>query len=293
LAAAGPATAQDFGVWTAASLHGPYAGDRLSTPSDAEVMAAWPARAAARKLPGNALAACKADIAGKLSGCRLMVERPANAGFGEALLALAPKYRLRYAPEGARPAQAEVLISASWPVPDTAPDWLRRLRRRLLDLSPPTRPGATDGPELSVMNCLLGKLGTLYQCVVVYQDPPGIGLARCRCALPPTCGSSRPAGRKTDARGLDHPFKLEMLNDASAPVQVRSTDMEEACPHVLRIADVTPSALGCEECLKIGSEWLHLRLCRTCGHVGCCDQSPNRHATGAFPRHQAPDHRGL
>ena len=58
--------------------------------------------------------------------------------------------------------------------------------------------------------------------------------------------------------------------------------MEEACPHVSRIADVTPSALGCEECLKIGSEWLHLRLCRSCGHVGCCDQSPNRHATAHF-----------
>ena len=176
LAAAGPATAQDFGVWTAASLHGPYAGDRLSTPSDAEVMAAWPARAAARKLPGNALAACKADIAGKLSGCRLMVERPANAGFGEALLALAPKYRLRYAPEGARPAQAEVLISVSWPVPDTAPDWLAAPKDGDFSTSSTDAAWRHSGPELSVMNCLLGKLGTLFQCVVVYQDPPGIGL---------------------------------------------------------------------------------------------------------------------
>ena len=42
---------------------------------------------------------------------------------------------------------------------------------------------------------------------------------------------------------------------------------------------VTPSALGCEECLKAGSVWGHLRLCRTCGHAGCCDQSPNKHAS--------------
>ena len=35
---------------------------------------------------------------------------------------------------------------------------------------------------------------------------------------------------------------------------------------------------GCEECLRIGSPWVHLRLCLTCGHVGCCDQSPGRHA---------------
>jgi len=54
------------------------------------------------------------------------------------------------------------------------------------------------------------------------------------------------------------------------------------CKHVARIRDVVPSALGCEECLKLGEPWLHLRVCRTCGHVGCCDQSPNRHATKHF-----------
>jgi len=61
--------------------------------------------------------------------------------------------------------------------------------------------------------------------------------------------------------------------------------MSDECRHGDAIRDVTPSALGCEECLKIGSPWLHLRLCRTCGHVGCCDDSPNRHATKHF--HQA------
>ena len=40
--------------------------------------------------------------------------------------------------------------------------------------------------------------------------------------------------------------------------------------------------LGCEECLKVGSGWVHLRMCHTCGKVGCCDQSPNRHATAHF-----------
>jgi len=39
---------------------------------------------------------------------------------------------------------------------------------------------------------------------------------------------------------------------------------------------------GCEECLKSGSWWVHLRLCETCGHVGCCDSSPNKHATKHF-----------
>ena len=58
--------------------------------------------------------------------------------------------------------------------------------------------------------------------------------------------------------------------------------MSDECTHAAAIRDVTPSALGCEECLKIGSPWVHLRLCRTCGHVGCCDDSPNRHATKHF-----------
>src|SRR5512143_3084493 len=51
------------------------------------------------------------------------------------------------------------------------------------------------------------------------------------------------------------------------------------CTHLDAIRDVTPSANGCEECLKIGARWVHLRLCLSCGHVGCCDSSPNRHAT--------------
>ena len=54
------------------------------------------------------------------------------------------------------------------------------------------------------------------------------------------------------------------------------------CEHFKEIKAVTPSAEGCEDCLKIGGRWVHLRLCETCGHVGCCDSSPNRHATKHF-----------
>jgi hypothetical protein len=54
------------------------------------------------------------------------------------------------------------------------------------------------------------------------------------------------------------------------------------CGHYNQIRDVKPSARGCEDCLRIGSAWVHLRLCRVCGHVGCCDDSPNRHARAHF-----------
>ena len=59
--------------------------------------------------------------------------------------------------------------------------------------------------------------------------------------------------------------------------------MSESCTHLGQLHDVAPrTPAGCEECLAIGSRWVHLRLCRTCGHVGCCDDSPNRHATAHF-----------
>ena len=57
-----------------------------------------------------------------------------------------------------------------------------------------------------------------------------------------------------------------------------------SCEHLMGIESVPPRAQGCEECLKTGSPWVHLRLCLTCGHVGCCDSSPGRHATKHFHR---------
>ena len=54
------------------------------------------------------------------------------------------------------------------------------------------------------------------------------------------------------------------------------------CTHLEEVTPLAPRTDGCQECLEIGSWWVHLRLCLTCGHVGCCDSSPNRHATRHF-----------
>jgi uncharacterized UBP type Zn finger protein len=54
--------------------------------------------------------------------------------------------------------------------------------------------------------------------------------------------------------------------------------MATHCSHLSSIRPVKPSSKGCEDCLKIGDSWVHLRLCLSCGHVGCCDSSKNRHA---------------
>jgi len=59
--------------------------------------------------------------------------------------------------------------------------------------------------------------------------------------------------------------------------------MAARCAHLDQVRDVEPGTpQGCEECLRTGDRWVHLRLCLTCGHVGCCDDSPNRHATKHF-----------
>lgn len=89
----------------------------------------------------------------------------------------------------------------------------------------------------------------------------------------------------------------------NSPVKIRSSDLfdsgnslidvekeidfkpdvdETVCSHLDQINKVFPSANGCEECLRTGDDWVHLRLCLTCGHVGCCDTSKNKHATKHF-----------
>ncbi len=65
--------------------------------------------------------------------------------------------------------------------------------------------------------------------------------------------------------------------------------MTPNCRHLGALPDdVTPSGDGCVECLLSGDEWVHLRLCLTCGHVGCCDASKNKHATRHFEKVRHP-----
>ncbi len=57
--------------------------------------------------------------------------------------------------------------------------------------------------------------------------------------------------------------------------------MAEPCTHLdqIRVTELPESVEGCQQCLAGGDKWLHLRICLSCGQVGCCDDSPNRHAT--------------
>ena len=74
--------------------------------------------------------------------------------------------------------------------------------------------------------------------------------------------------------------------DTETPVEMNVADAS-ACSHLDQIKKVLPSSVGCEECLPVGDDWVHLRLCMTCGHVGCCDSSKHQHATA---HHRATGH---
>jgi uncharacterized UBP type Zn finger protein len=71
---------------------------------------------------------------------------------------------------------------------------------------------------------------------------------------------------------------IQIANQLKQLIDEGEIDSKD-CSHLTQVQDVTPSAMGCEDCLKIGDKWVHLRICLTCGHVGCCDNSKNRHAT--------------
>lgn len=64
--------------------------------------------------------------------------------------------------------------------------------------------------------------------------------------------------------------------------------MPQRCAHLDQIKVEHTNKEGCEECVRTGDTWVHLRLCLTCGHVGCCDSSRNKHATKHFHATQHP-----
>jgi uncharacterized UBP type Zn finger protein len=73
-----------------------------------------------------------------------------------------------------------------------------------------------------------------------------------------------------------------------ASIRAAKGDVSMECEHIRQAGDPAPrTPQGCEECLKTGDGWVHLRLCLECGHVGCCDDSRNKHAT---KHHRATHH---
>ena len=98
------------------------------------------------------------------------------------------------------------------------------------------------------------------------------------------------AGTQESETVTSTPEATECALEPPPPAETHSTMVtlsdrqlrSSKCRHTNDIGSVEPSADGCEDCLKTGDTWVHLRICMTCGHVGCCDNSKNRHATKHF-----------
>lgn len=75
----------------------------------------------------------------------------------------------------------------------------------------------------------------------------------------------------------------ELYPEIIRKARTGQVEMDVDCSHLSSVKDVSPSSMdGCEECLKIGDRWVHLRMCLLCGKVGCCDNSKNRHARAHY-----------
>jgi CPA2 family monovalent cation:H+ antiporter-2 len=101
----------------------------------------------------------------------------------------------------------------------------------------------------------------------IARHEESLRLARHDETAPAAPAASRP--RATGGKPVDTERRYRLVSPPDP----------ERCRHGDRAREVVPSAAGCEDCLASGDRWVHLRLCMTCGHVGCCDSSKNRHAT--------------
>ena len=155
---------------------------------------------------GSAALHCIARPDGALEACTVMLQR--GPGFGAALLSLTPKFRLK--PDPARPATTDVVVSASWPVADTPADWQTQPKDG--DFATSATPAAfkSGKPGLAVLNCLVGRLGTTYDCMVTYQRPVGIGMGTMILRLAPylKLKPALVAGKPTPA-GVNIPFRIK------------------------------------------------------------------------------------
>ena len=85
------------------------------------------------------------------------------------------------------------------------------------------------------------------------------------------------------------PFRyMTEVTCRGSKVNSKEDPMPNECTHLNQIKIKETDKHVCEECIKTGDRWVHLRLCLSCGHVGCCDSSKNKHATKHFKKTQHP-----
>jgi TonB family protein len=152
----------------------------VEAPSRAAFVEALPDATRAARRYGDAMMRCVAQADGTLADCRLLRDTPPNAGYGQTLLKLAPKYRLRSPAPG-----KSVVVEEEWMPFDTPPDWLKRPRPEdILGVYP--REALRKGQNgMAVISCIVTTQGALSNCVVIAEDPEGLDFGAAALALTP------------------------------------------------------------------------------------------------------------
>ncbi|MFL5296207.1 MAG: TonB family protein [Phenylobacterium sp.] len=175
------------------------------TPTTQQSAAVKPAGA------GIAMARCKVAADESLSDCRLILENPSGAGFGRAVLSLAPQYRMKPAAEGGVAPGGEVVIFKDWLAIDKPADWLRKPTAQDLLTVWPKDAWAHGMGGKAVISCLVNAQGALFDCVVESESPAGAHFGDAAVALTPQL-LFRPATLKGQpvVSAVTIPFKFEM-----------------------------------------------------------------------------------
>jgi CPA2 family monovalent cation:H+ antiporter-2 len=152
---------------------------------------------------------------------------------------------------------------------------------------------ADDDVETAVRISEVVRSINLATTIVVRADHDGLAAQIAAAGADVVVTGSRASAKwlsHTVLRAFDEEMGLEQRIRGPLIEQERIVTFEPAptpCAHLDQICPVLPSAPGCEDCLQTGDPWVHLRICLTCGYVGCCDDSVNRHARAhaAAPGH--------
>ncbi|THD77354.1 MAG: hypothetical protein E7812_15580 [Phenylobacterium sp.] len=205
-------------------------------PSDEAWMKAWPAKAKADGLGGRAAMRCKASAAGVVSDCVVIHEYPSAAGFGQALLPLAPDFRVAPATHDGKPVDSEVVLIGDWFVFDKAADWLRKPTAQDLLAVFPREAYAKGRSGAATIECVVGLQGALFDCFVVSEEHPEDHFGAAALALTPQF-LMRPASR--GGKPVLSLVRIPVAFKSMGPVQLDPDARQAVSP--ARVWDAAPS----------------------------------------------------
>lgn len=212
-----------------------YVGaDWVKRPTPDDLMGVWPKAALRTGEGGKAVLSCVVTAHGDLTGCKVLEEKPAGAGFGSAALAVTSQIQMKPATLNGKPVDSEVRLPVNFPdfTPSKEPELMRAvLPGVLMQTAPSYADVAAAFPEKArakgvagraALNCSVIETGELKRCTVLSEAPMGMGFATAAKALIPKFVAPKSAPNLPSTRGayaqITVSFPKEMLDASTPPV---------------------------------------------------------------------------